>query len=288
MNNTTLLFLAKRIRTLPVPIQEYLKNALFLIDDDDTGADYMIHKPISIAESLRLEQEGDFLMNGKWLPFRATEYISASQANPGFLWDAEVSIFPKQQQQRHMFRNLKISVRDYYSDGKGAIEADMMRGIIPVRLARSGAGDDDGDGGMNSAELMRWFSEMVLHPTSFLPHSGNAIHWNEDAHPLEGPWPLKEGSRARGRIIDPNSEEETEVEFYFDDKGLISSARGYRRMRQNGRMLPAPWECRFGDYQVVDGMTIPLSIEAGWWSEDGNKFDVYFKGRNLRFDYKFY
>ncbi len=274
--NNTKLFLTKRMRALPLLIQEYLMNVLFIIDDDDTGADYMLHKPISVVESLRLEQEGTFFVCGRWLPFQATQYISTSLANPGFLWEAQVSIFPD----LPIMRNVKIYIRDHYSNGKGGVEVDLM-GIIPLVRTKNVSG-------MNSAGLMKWLSEIVLHPSSFLPHGGNFLHWKLDAGPLEGSWPTKDEPRIRSRIIDQNGEEETEVEFYFDNKGLISSVRGVRFMKQSDPSHLAPWECRFADYKLVDGMMIPLSVEAGWWNDEGNKFDVYVKARNLQFDYKFY
>lgn len=46
-----------------------------------------------------------------------------------------------------------------------------------------------------------------------------------------------------------------------------------------------PWECAFSDYQVRDGMTVPITGEVAWIHPAGRK--SYFRGTITSVNYEF-
>ena len=72
--------------------------------------------------------------------------------------------------------------------------------------------------------------------------------------------------------------------FRFDDAGLIESFRAEARGGMvDGIMVQAPWEGRFSNYQVRDGMTVPMSGTAAWVLPGGPK--TYFHGTVKKLSY---
>ena len=51
------------------------------------------------------------------------------------------------------------------------------------------------------------------------------------------------------------------------------------------RMVQAPWEGRFSNYQTHDGMRVPLAGEVAWMRPQGRK--VYFKGAVTQLHHEF-
>jgi hypothetical protein len=96
------------LHSLPLAIQRYLKNVLNIIVDEDRGTSYMVHEPIRIIKSVKIDQEGSIFLNDKWVPFKATQVSSCIPSSPGFVWDSETSIFPK----IPLLNSLKIRARD--------------------------------------------------------------------------------------------------------------------------------------------------------------------------------
>lgn len=72
----------------------------------------------------------------------------------------------------------------------------------------------------------------------------------------------------------------------FDDAGLIESFRAEARGGRVGKvMVQAPWEGRFSNHQVRDGMSIPRVGEVAWLRPDGRR--AYFKGAVSQLRYVF-
>jgi len=62
------------------------------------------------------------------------------------------------------------------------------------------------------------------------------------------------------------------------------------RAEARGRMVgkvttTAPWEGRWSDYQVCDGMTVPMTGEVAWLLPDGRK--PYWRGSITLLHYDF-
>ena len=278
-HNNHALFVEQSMRSFPLAIQRYLHKALFLIDDNDRGIDYMMHTPLAMAKSLVLEQEGTILVNGQWLPFKAIQNISTSLAAPGFVWDCASTMQPPLPILKNI--NLSVYARDAYIDGQGKLDASVL-GIVPMAHMK-------GNSDINSAALMRWLAEIVLYPTACLPHSGMKIHWVKGSHRMEGPWSQHHGAFTRARLVDDpygETETETEVEFCFDEAGLVSVVRGHRAQNEGGRIVMSPWEAHVSHYEVKDGMFVPTEVEAGYWND--GKLQYYFKAKNTSFHYTFF
>jgi hypothetical protein len=74
--------------------------------------------------------------------------------------------------------------------------------------------------------------------------------------------------------------------FQFDAQGRISSVRSDGRYREvDGVQVATPWQGRFWDYALRDGMLVPLEGEVAWLLEDGP--EPYWRGRIQRIEYEF-
>ena len=74
--------------------------------------------------------------------------------------------------------------------------------------------------------------------------------------------------------------------FRFGDAGLIDSFRAEARGAGVGKeMVMLPWEGSWSNYQVRDGMTVPLSGEVGWMRPQGRR--PYFIGTVTSLAYEF-
>ena len=67
---------------------------------------------------------------------------------------------------------------------------------------------------------------------------------------------------------------------------MIESVRAEARGVMVGKnIVMVPWEGRWSDYQVRDGMKVPLRGEAAWLRPEGRK--VYFVGTARSITYEF-
>jgi hypothetical protein len=74
--------------------------------------------------------------------------------------------------------------------------------------------------------------------------------------------------------------------FSFNDAGLIESVRAEARGAMVGKtMIMVPWEGRWSDYQVRDGMKVPIDGEVAWLWPEGRK--GYFCGAVTSLTYEF-
>ena len=73
--------------------------------------------------------------------------------------------------------------------------------------------------------------------------------------------------------------------FRFNDTGLIGSFRAEARGSMvNQKMVMAPWEGHWSDYQARDGVLVPGAGEVAWMRPEGRK--PYFVGtvRSMTFE----
>jgi hypothetical protein len=118
---------------------------------------------------------------------------------------------------------------------------------------------------------MRFFAEAAWYPTALLPSQG--VRWaavddrSANATIVDGPLTLT-------------------LLFRFNAAGLIDSFRAEARGAGVGKdMVMLPWEGNWSNYQVRDGMTVPLTGEVAWMRPEGRK--TYFRGTVTALAYAF-
>jgi hypothetical protein len=182
----------------------------------------------------------------QWKPFTSIQRVvtASGGARSGFMWDARIAMLP----------GVKVLVVDSYIAGKGLVQAAML-GLFTVA-------DISGGGDMARGELMRFFAETPWYPTALLPSQG--VQWAAvDATSAKAS--INEGAITLTLL------------FHFNEQGFIDLVRAEARGGMVGKeMLMRPWECGLSDYQVRDGMTVPISGTAAWVLPGGPK--TYFHG----------
>jgi hypothetical protein len=128
-----------------------------------------------------------------------------------------------------------------------------------------------GEGEVAQGELMRFFAEAAWYPTALLPSQG--VRWEAvDEH------------SARATLVDGDLS--LTMVFSFAPDGTMHSARAEARGRTvAGRIVMTPWEGRWSDFQVRDGMRVPMTGEVAWLTPQGRK--PYWRGTIGRLDYEF-
>ena len=208
----------------------------------------------AIVSAVTIEMAGTINMSAtaeQWKPFTSKQRVVTQRA--GFMWDAQISMLP----------GMKVRVVDCYIAGKGLVQAAML-GLFTVA-------DVGGGGEMARGEFMRFFAETPWYPTALLPSQGVQ-------------WAAVDDTSANATIVDGSLT--LTLLFHFNDAGLIDSVRAEARGGMVGKkMLIRPWECGLSNYQVRDGMTVPISGEAAWVRPDGRK--TYFMGSIKSMPYEF-
>jgi hypothetical protein len=209
-------------------------------------------QPVIAAATLELA--GTFNMSAtgdQWKPFTSRQRVVTHR--PGFLWDAKVSMLP----------GLSVRVVDSYIAGRGLLHAALL-GLFTVA-------EVSGGGEIARGEFMRFFAEAAWYPTALLPSQG--VRWeaiddrSANATIVDGPLTLT-------------------LLFRFNDAGLIDSFRAEARGGIVGeKMVMAPWEGNFTNYQTRDGVTVPFTGEVAWLRPEGRK--PYFRGTVTALTYEF-
>ena len=206
-----------------------------------------------IIAAATIEMAGTINMSAtaeQWKPFTSHQRVVTRRA--GFIWDAQISMLP----------GIKVHVVDSYIAEKGLVQAAML-GLFTVA-------DMSGGGEMARGEFMRFFAETPWYPTALLPSQGVQ-------------WAAVDGTSANATIVDGSLA--LTLLFHFNDAGLIDSVHAEARGGTVGKeMLMRPWECGLSNYQVRDGMTVPLSGTAAWVLPDGRK--TYFRGTVKSLNYE--
>ena len=211
-----------------------------------------------IVSAVTIEMAGTINMSAtaeQWKPFTSKQRVVTAVAgsSPGFMWDAKIAMLP----------GIKVRVVDSYIAGNGLVQAAML-GLFTVA-------DMGGGGEMARGEFMRFFAETPWYPTALLPSQGVQ-------------WAAVDGTSANATIVDGPLT--LTLLFHFNDAGLIDSVRAEARGGMVGKeMVTRPWECGLSNYQVRDGMTVPMSGEAAWVRPDGLK--TYFMGSVKSMAYEF-
>ncbi len=193
-----------------------------------------------IITAVTIDIGGTFNMSAageQWKPFTSRQRVVTRR--PGFLWDATIAMLP----------GVRVRVVDSYIAGNGLLHA-TVQGLFTVARQQ-------GDGDIARGEFMRWFAEALWYPTALLPSQG--VFWeavddhSANATMVDGPLSLT-------------------LLFRFDDAGLIGSFRAEARGGMVGdKLVMAPWEGIWSNYQLRDGVLVPFTGEVAWMRPEGRK-----------------
>jgi hypothetical protein len=233
-------FYARELEGLPAPVQRYFRAVL------TDGQPIIAAASIEMAGTINMSASAE-----QWKPFTSHQRVVTRK--PGFLWDAQVDMFP----------GVPARVVDSYVAGQGRLTAKVL-GLFTVA-------DVHGGGEMARGEFMRYFAEAAWYPTALLPSQG--VRWQASSD-----------ASANATIVDGPIT--LTLLFSFDDAGLIASVRAEARGAGVGKdMVMLPWDCGLSDYQRHDGMLIPMTGEAAWMRPKGRK--AYFVGHVKQLNYDF-
>lgn len=186
-----------------------------------------------LVAAARLSHTGQFNLSDhgeQWKPFTSRQSVVTRR--PGFVWDARIGMAP----------GVVVRVHDAYRAGEGWLHAAVL-GLFD--LARQ-----QGGGELARGELMRFMAEAAWYPTALLPSQG--VRWEA----------VDEGS-ADATLVD--AAVEVTLRFRFDAAGHMASVRADARGRGSGAsMRLLPWEGRWSDHRVHEGMTVPFAGEVAW------------------------
>jgi hypothetical protein len=201
-----------------------------------------------------LAHSGSFNMSEtaeRWKPFTSQQQVVTRR--PGFVWEARIAMAP----------GVPVRVYDAYVAGTGVLHATLF-GVMPlVNMA--------GTAELARGELMRFLAEAAWFPTALLPSQG--MHWE-----------AVDAQSARATLMDGDTV--VSLLFHFDDDGLIQTVHAEARGRTvDGAVVPTPWEGRWWDYTVRDGMRVPMQGEVAWLLPQGPL--PYWRGRIENLAYEF-
>lgn len=207
-----------------------------------------------LIAAVSVEHTGTFNMSEtgeQWKPFKSTQHVIT--VRPGFIWDAHVRMAPA----------MTVRVHDAYVAGEGVLTAKLF-GLLTV-MEQAGTPE------LAQGELLRFFAESAWYPTALLPSQGVM-------------WEAIDDTRAGATLTDGTTT--GRVVFQFDAHGLISSVYSDGRYRDvDGMQVATPWQGRFWDYELRDGMLIPLEGEVAWLLPEGPR--PYWRGRVDQIEYEY-
>jgi hypothetical protein len=208
-----------------------------------------------LVRSGHLTQTGEFLVRPTpdgWRQFAATQHFGARP--PGFVWDARIRMAP----------GLGICVRDALIDGRGSMRASALGLLTMVNVERTPE--------INAGALHRYLAEAVWFPTALLPSQG--VVWT----PVDD-WHARATLTAGSTTV--------WLDYEFGEDGLVRGVFTPERARDvNGHGVPTPWRGRWFEYEVHDGMRVPVRGEVEWILPEGPQ--VYWRGRVTEISYEYH
>ena len=208
-----------------------------------------------IVSAVTVEHTGTFNLKQpgeQWKPFTSRQRVVTRR--PGFVWNARIAVVP----------GLNVFVHDAYVDGEGILN--------PAILGLLSLADPVEAGVLAQGEFVRFFAETAWYPTALLPSQG--VHWD-----------AVDDRSAKATLADGKVSVTMLVKFNGAD--LIESVRVAARAAMVGKaVVMTPWEGRMSNYQMRDGMLIPLTCEAAWLRPEGRA--PYWRGTISSLNYEFY
>lgn len=235
-------FDARELEGLPAPVQRYFGAVLV------NGQPIIAAAQIEMIGTINLSATAE-----QWKPFTSSQRVVTRR--PGFLWNAQVAMFP----------GVPAQVEDSYIAGQGRLRAKLF-GLFAVANLHGG-------GEIARGELMRYFAEAAWYPTALLPSQGVR-------------WEAVDDASARATIVDGPIT--LSLLIGFNDAGLIASLHAESRgasMGKDGVMVMLPWDCGWSDYRLQDGMLVPMVGQVAWMRPEGRK--AYFIGQVKKLRYEF-
>lgn len=222
---------------LPIPVAKYFRFAL-------KGGQPLIR-------TARIRHEGEFSLNGKWIPFASTQNFSVHP--PGFVWDADMK----------MNGLMNVRVRDGYVAGRGSMTAKVLS-LVSVMDAHD-------DPRLDAGALQRYLAEAAWLPTALLPSENLK-------------WTAIDDRKALATLSDSGTT--ASLEFSFSETGEITRVFAPTRFYEvKGKYKMFPWAGRLWNYKETNGMMIPMEGEVEWQMPEGNA--PYWKGRIVEAQYDF-
>lgn len=207
-----------------------------------------------LVRSVELVQRGTFNVRETgelWRPFVGRQLIVTRR--PGFLWTARMGALP----------GLSIKVHDAYAAGEGILSVAFLGALTVAEMRNRSAAAE--------SELMRFLAESPWYPTIFLERG--LLHWEEI-----------DDRSARATLSD--GELSVTLLFRFGDDDLVSSVWAPARGRSlGGKVVPTPWEGRWGSYESRGGILVPTVGEVAWLLPEGRK--PYWRGELTELTYRF-
>ena len=208
-----------------------------------------------IVSAVTVEHTGTFNLKQpgeQWKPFTSRQRVVTRR--PGFVWNARIAMVP----------GLNVFVHDAYVGGEGILN--------PAILGLFSLADPVEAGVLAEGEFVRFFAETAWYPTALLPSQG--VHWD-----------AVDDRSAKATLADGKVSVTMLVKFNGAD--LIESVRVAARAAMVGKaVVMTPWEGRMSNYQMRDGMLIPLTCEAAWLRPEGRA--PYWRGTISSLNYEFY
>ena len=219
---------------LPEPIQRHLQKSLGAASPDEA---------VRRIKMLSINQRGRFLLNDKWIDFTARQLFSASNTNPGFVWEANMRL-PVLSFFGRPLLNLPIHVKDAYVNGRGTMVGKLLGALTIVDMKDTPE--------LNEGELSRWLGECIVFPTALVPAGskiGQKLRWKEsddDGSNEETATATAVLEGAPCRTTDGTEHKvKTEIEFRCNkETGLIHSIYAMRPYAEPGQkdVKMLPWE----------------------------------------------
>jgi hypothetical protein len=223
------------LAALPAAIQRYLRYSNII--------------GTKRVKTVRLKQKGFMRMKegGNWIPLSAEEYYSVDP--PAFIWYGYGKVNPL----------LTFQARDRYINNRGHMLVKLLS-IIKVADA-SGTKVDQG-------ALMRYFSEIIWFPTSFLSEN---IHWHDI-----------DSRKARGTFT--YSGREVSAEFHVNEAGQLTNfvAERYRSVGKD--FVLDKWSTPISEYAELNGIMVPVMGEAVWHLKSGDFSYIKIRITDLEYD----
>jgi len=172
--------------------------------------------------------------NSKWMPVKAEQWFSA--AVPGFLWSADVKMFPL----------LHLAGKDTYINSKGHMRISLLS-VLPFVNA---TGPE-----IDLSSMIRYLAEIVWFPYAAVSHY---IRW-EEVDNLTARATITYGSNSASAL------------FRFNEEGEFISLTAKRYYSAKGKTTLEDWlvETEPGAYQTFEGIRIPNRLQVSWLLKSG-------------------
>jgi len=190
----------------------------------------------SFDGTVHLYQQGTMRTgnNSKWMPLKAEQWFSS--AVPGFLWTANVKMFPA----------LHLAGKDSYINGKGHMLISLLS-LLPIVNA---AGPE-----IDLSSMIRYLAEIVWFPYAAVSHY---IRW-EEIDDLTARATITYGGNAASAL------------FHFNEEGDFVSITAKRYYSAKGETTMEDWlvETEPGAYRTFEGIRVPERLQVTWLLKSG-------------------